>query len=71
MPYGMATRRTMESKNVIFIETPSRLLLRLSKETQMQPCGHGPDDYNKGNNYIIDNDFLRNIHDYTSMVELL
>ena len=39
--YNPATRRTMESKNVIFIETPSRLLSPQSEERLMQSRGLG------------------------------
>ena len=67
--YNPATRRIMESLNVIFIETPSRLFPPPLDETsqQVNPPSKGTDDYN----YITENDFVRNFRDYTSVLEPL
>ena len=66
--YNPATRRIMESKNVILIETQSRLLPPPSEETspQISYSSNGMDDYN-----IINRDFLRDLRDYTSVLEPL
>ena len=59
----------MERRNVIFIETPSRLFPPPLDETsqQVNPPSKGTDDYN----YITENDFVRNFRDYTSVLEPL
>ena len=59
----------MESRNVIFIETPSRLFPPPLKKTsqQVNPPSNGMDDHN----YITDDDFLRDLRDYTSVLEPL
>ena len=46
--YNPATRRIMESRNVIFIETPSRLLPPPLEETsqQVNPPSNDMDDHN-------------------------
>ena len=71
--YSPVTRCIMESRNVIFIETPSRLLLQLSEGPQLLmqelPPGDDPDRDNKGHNYITDDDFLRDLRNYTSVVD--
>ena len=66
--YNPATRRIMESKNVILIETQSRLLPPPSEETspQISYSSNGMDDYN-----IINRDFLRDLRDYTFVLEPL
>lgn len=68
--YNPITRRIMKSSNVVFIETPSPLLPPPLKQSWMQSWGHRQVGSNKSHNYITDDDFLRNIRDYTSMVEL-
>ena len=71
--YNPVTRCIMESRNVIFIETPSRLLPPSSEGPQrlMQdlPLGDDPDRDNKGHNYITDDDFRRDLCIYTSVVD--
>ena len=59
----------MESRNVIFIETPSRLFPPALEENSQQiiPPSNGMDDHN----YITDDDFLRDLRDYTSVLEPL
>ena len=59
----------MESRNVIFIETPSRLFPPPLEETsqQVNPPSNGMDDHN----YIADDDFLRDLCNYTSVLEPL
>ena len=66
--------RCIESRNVIFIETPSRLLPPPSEGPQLLmqelPPGDDPDRDNKGHNYITDDDdFLRDLRNYTSVVD--
>ena len=65
--YNQANQRTMESRDVVFIETPSRLFQPQLEETsqQVNPPSNGMDDHN----YIIDGDFLRDLRDYTSVSE--
>ena len=66
--YNPATRRIMESRNIIFIETPSRLFPPPLEETpqQVNPLSNGMDDHN----YITDDDdFLRDLRSYTSVLE--
>ena len=65
--YNPATRRNMKSRNVIFIETPSRLFPPPLKETlqQVNPPSNGMGDHN----YITDDDFLRDLRGYTSVLE--
>ena len=67
--YNPATRRIMESRNVVFIETPSRLSPPPLEETseQVNPPSNGMDDHN----YITDDDVLRDLCDYTSVLEPL
>ena len=59
----------MESRNVIFIEAPSRLLPPSLEETsqQVNPPINGMDDHN----YITDDYFLCDLRDYTSVLELI
>ena len=67
--YNPATRRTMESRNVIFIETRSRLFppsLEATSQQITQPS-NGMDDHN----YVTDDDFLRDLRDRTSMLDPL
>ena len=63
----------MESRNVIFIETPSRLLSPPLEGPQllMQELlpGDDPDRDNKGHNYIPDGDFLCDLRNFTSVVD--
>ena len=63
----------MESRNAIFIETPLRLLLLPSEGLQFLkqklPPGDDPGGDNKGHNYIIDDDVLRDFRDHTSVVD--
>ena len=70
--YNPVTRCIIESRNVIFIETPSRLLPPPSKGPQLLmqelPPGDDPDSNNKGHNYIADDDFLRDLRNYTTVV---
>ena len=74
--YNPAIRCIIESRNVIFIETPSRLLPPPSEGPQrlMQelPPGDDPDpnnkSHNRGHNYITDDDFLLDLRNYTSVV---
>ena len=67
--YNPATRRIMESRNVIFIETTSRLFPPSLEETSQEiiPPSNGMDDHND----ITDDDFLRDLHHYTSVLEPL
>ena len=72
--YNPATRCIMESRDVIFIETP--FLLPPSSEgsqllMQELPPRDDPDRDNKGHNYITDDDFLRDLRNYTSVVDHL
>ena len=71
--YNPVTRYIMESRNVIFIDTLSRLLPPPSKGPQLLmqelPPGDDPDRDNKGHNYITDDDFLRDLRNYTSVVD--
>ena len=66
-------RRIIKSRNVIFIETPSRLLTLPTEGPQllMQGFSDGdePGDNNKGYNYIIDDDLSRDVRNYTSVIE--
>ena len=57
----------MESLNVIVIETPSRLFsppLEVTLPQVIQPS-NGMDDHN----YIADDHFLRDLRDYTAVLE--
>ena len=67
--YNPATRRILESRNAIFIETPSRLFPPPLEETlqQVNPPRNGMDNHN----CITDDDFLRDLRDYTSVLEPL
>ena len=67
--YNPATRRIMESRNVVFIETPSRLSPPPLEETseQVNPPSNGMDDHN----YITDDDFLLDVRYYSSVLEPL
>ena len=71
--YNPVTRCIMESRNVIFIETPSRLLPPPSEGPQrlMQelPPGDDRDRDDSGHNYVTDDDFLRDLRNYTSVVD--
>ena len=71
--YNPVTRCIMESRNAIFIETPSSLLLPPSEGPQLLmqelPPGDDLDRDNKGHNYITDDDFLRDLRNYTSVVD--
>ena len=71
--YNPVTLCIMESRNAIFIETPSRLLPPFSEGPQrlMQdlPPGNDPDRDNKGHNYITDDDVRRDLRIYTSVVD--
>ena len=71
--YNPVTRCIIERRNVIFIETPSRLLPPPSEGPQLLmqelPPGDDPDRDNKGRNYITDDDFLRDLRNYTSVVD--
>ena len=61
----------MESKNVILIETPSRLAPPPSEGPQLLirelPPRDEPGHDNKGHNYITDDTFLRDLRKYTSV----
>ena len=65
--YKPATRQIMGSRNVMFIETLSRLFPPPLEETsrQVNPQSNGMDDHN----YITEDDFLRDLRDYTSVLE--
>ena len=67
--YNPATRRIMESRNVVFIETPSRLFPSPLQEIsqQVSPPSNRIDDLN----YITGDDFLRDLRDYASVWEPL
>ena len=71
--YNPVTRCIIESRNVIFIETPSRLLPPPSEGPQflMQelPPGDDPDRDSKGHSYITDDDVLRDFRNYKSVVD--
>lgn len=47
------------------------LTLTIVEELWMQPCGYTQAGNNKGHKYTTDDDCLRDIHEYMSMVELL
>ena len=65
--YNPLTRRIMESRNVVFIETASRLLPPPSDvaHTQRLPSSNVTDVHN----YSTDDDFLRDLRDYTSVLK--
>ena len=67
--YNPVTRRIMESRNVIFIETPSRLFPPPLEETSqhVNPPSNGMGDHN----HVTHDDFLRDLRDYTSVLEPL
>ena len=67
--YNPATRRVMQSRSVVFIETPSRLFPPPLEESspQINPPNNGMSDHN----YSTDDDFLRDLRDYTSVLESL
>ena len=71
--YNSVTRCIIESRNAIFIETPSRPLPPPSEGPQLLlqelPPGDDPDRDNKGHNYITDAGFLRNLLNYTSVAD--
>ena len=71
--FNPVTRCIIESRNVISIETPLRLCLPPSEGPQRLmlelPPGDDPGHDNKGHNYITDDDFLRNLRNYTSLVD--
>ena len=67
--YNPATRRIKESRRVTFIETPSRLFLPSLQETSQQIIQ--PRNGMDNNNYVTDNDVLRDLHDYLSVLEPL
>ena len=67
--YNPATRRIMETRNVSFIETPSRLFPPSLEENSRQiiPQSNGMDDHN----YITDVEILCDLRHYTSVLERL
>ena len=71
--YNPVTRCIMGGRKVIFIGMPSRLLPPPSQGPRllMQELLPGDDQGrdNKGYNYITDDDFLRDLRNYTSMVD--
>ena len=71
--YNPVTRCIIESRNVIFIETPSRLLPPPSEGPQLLmqelPPGDDPDRDSKGHNNITDDDVLRDLRNYKSVVD--
>ena len=71
--YNPVTRCIIESRNVIFIETLSRLLPAPSEGPQLLmqelPPGDDPDCDSKGHNYITDDDVLRDLRNYKSVVD--
>ena len=67
--YNPATPRNMESRNVIIIELPSRLFPPSVDETSQQIIP--PSNEMDGHKYITDADFVRNLSDYTSVLEPL
>lgn len=69
--YIPATRCIMESRNAIFIETPSRLLPPHSGEYLMKMGGHRQVGDDQGQSYITDNEFLRDLREYTLVLDLL
>lgn len=52
--YSPAARRILESRNVIFITTPSCLYPPLPGEARMQACGYGHVSDNKNYKYVTD-----------------
>ena len=56
----------MDSRNVIFIETPSRLFPPPLEETSRQ--GNPPRNVMDHHNYITNDDFLRDLREYTSVL---
>ena len=56
----------MKNRNVVFIETSSRLVPRPSEvaHTQLLPSSNATDAHN----YTTDDDFLRGLRDYTSVL---
>ena len=68
--YIPGTRRIVESRNVVFIDAPSRLLPPPVEESSVQVSGNGGVSNDNDHNYATDDDFLRNLRDYTSMTHL-
>ena len=67
--HNPATRRIMESRNVISIEMPSRLFPPSLEETSQQIIS--PSNGMDNHNYITDDDFLRDLRDYLFVLEPL
>ena len=71
--YNSVTRCIMESKNEIFIKTPSHLLPPPSEGPQLLirelPPGDEQGRDSRGHTYITDDDFLRDLRKYTSVVD--
>ena len=63
------TRRVVESRNVVFIETPPNLLLvarRLSPQQDLESPSYDFSDDTLDDNYVSHDDMLRDVQNYTS-----
>ena len=71
--YNPVIQFIMESRNVIFIETLSRLLPPPLEKSQLlmqeRPPEDNPGRDNKDHNYITNDYFLRDLRNYTSVVD--
>ena len=68
--YILGTRRIVESGNVVFIETPSRLLPSPAEESSVQVSGNEGVSNDNDHNYATDDDFLCDLRDHTSLTHL-
>ena len=65
-------RRVVESRNVVFIETPPNLLSaarRLSPQQDLESPSYGFSDNTLDDNYVLHNDILRDVQNYTSALD--
>ena len=69
--YNPATWRIMESRNVIFIEMPSRVLPPPLEERPMQLRGNAQAGEDRGHSCITDADFLLDLRDCTLLLNPL
>ena len=60
----------MESRNVLFIELPLQLLPPPTEESSVQVSGNGGVSNDNDHNYATDDEFLRDLRDYTSITHL-
>ena len=67
------TRRVVESRNVVFIETPPNLLpaaRRLSPEQALESLSYNFSDDTLNDNYVSHDGMLWDVFDYTSALDL-